>query len=644
MSIEKMELVNIVGMNDELDGVLVKCCQSNCFHIESASQLLGSSKHVDVLSEDNPYTQPLRNIISLASAMDFKLTGVDYDELEMNSVDELDGYIKEVTELSADINARVKLLSEEIAQRKHALRQLKHLKGLDVDFEKLFACEHIKIRFGKLPFDSYKKLDYYSDKPVFFFTFDNDSDYYWGLYMVPAVYSDGIDDIFKSLYFERVRIPDFVKGTASNALEEITEELNREQSELDELHKQIKTMLDEHQDKLNMAFSKLKYLHDNFDLRRYVTSINGKFYLVGFVPEAQSKKFIALFDEFSSVSVVMKPPELDGRVTPPTKLKNGLFSRPFSMFVEMYGLPEYGTFNPTLFVAITYTLMFGIMFGDLGQGLVLTIGAAILAAKTHNKLAQIAIRLGISSSIFGLVYGSVFGNEELLTPMYLAMGFKEKPFEVLDRIPVILGGAIAIGVLLILTTMIINIITGFKNADYERAVFGNSGICGLTFFGSLIGGALGTLLGAKVFSVPYVLGLIILPLILMFLREPLGCLMKKKKYKAEGIGDFIASNFFEVFEFLLGYATNTLSFIRIGGFVLSHAAMMKVVVSLAEMASAGGSPVVMVLGNIFVMAMEGMLVGIQVLRLQYYEMFSRYYTGGGRPFEPVKVNFSAELE
>ena len=118
-----------------------------------------------------------------------------------------------------------------------------------------------------------------------------------------------------------------------------------------------------------------------------------------------------------------------------------------------------------------------------------------------------------------------------------------------------------------------------------------------------------------------------------------------KKFKLEsGIGDFIASNFFEVFEFILGYATNTLSFVRIGGFIFSHAGMMSVVMLLSESVSAGASPVVVVIGNIFVMGMEGLIVGIQVLRLEFYEVFSRFYDGDGQPFEPVKINYDKNID
>ena len=126
---------------------------------------------------------------------------------------------------------------------------------------------------------------------------------------------------------------------------------------------------------------------------------------------------------------------------------------------------------------------------------------------------------------------------------------------------------------------------------------------------------------------------IIVPFGYFFLGEN-----SKKRYKKSLIANcfmFFVQSFFELFEVLLSYLSNTLSFLRIGAFAVSHAAMMEVVLMLAG-ATNGGSPnwIVVVLGNIFVCAMEGLIVGIQVLRLEYYEIFSRFYAGNGREFQP----------
>ena len=99
-----------------------------------------------------------------------------------------------------------------------------------------------------------------------------------------------------------------------------------------------------------------------------------------------------------------------------------------------------------------------------------------------------------------------------------------------------------------------------------------------------------------------------------------------------------------MFEFILGYATNTLSFVRIGGFIFSHAGMMSVVMMLSETVAKGASPIVIVIGNIFVIGMEGLIVGIQVLRLEFYEVFSRFYDGDGQPFEPVSINYNKNID
>ena len=101
-------------------------------------------------------------------------------------------------------------------------------------------------------------------------------------------------------------------------------------------------------------------------------------------------------------------------------------------------------------------------------------------------------------------------------------------------------------------------------------------------------------------------------------------------------GMFFVQSFFELFEVVLSFITNTMSFLRVGGFVLSHAGMMLVVYTLAEMVGGFGEIIVLILGNVFVMCLEGLIVGIQVLRLEFYGMFSRYYEGNGIPFKTIK--------
>lgn len=645
MSIEKMEFVNIAGLTKDLDAVLAKLSECGCFHIESALGAGAKSKGFSSPREENPYNGILRKINEISAMTRMKSESVEIGEDFKENLSKDGKYVDGVITKLKDVIKQKNTVADKIAEYEQALSQVNHLKGLDADFQKIFSCEHIKIRFGRLPVDSYRKLPYYEDKTFYFEYFTEETEYYWGVYLTPVSCAEEIDEIFNSLYFERIRIADFVHGTSEDAVEELAEKIKKFNEEKEEYESQIADMMDVEKHRLDELFTHYKSRHDNFDLRSKAAVTNGKFAIVGFVPKSNADEFLALFDDMDGVSVVLQPADANGQLAPPIKLRNNKFSQPFSMFVEMYGLPAYNGVNPTMFVAITYTLFFGIMFGDVGHGLVIALLGTLLWKFKRFSLGPILTRVGISGAFFGLIYGSVFGFEHLLDPVYEALGISFLPFRVMENVTTILIGGIVIGVFIMFISIMINIVTGIKNKQYESALFSNNGIAGFVFFGSILAGAVCELFGVHVVNTAYVLILIILPLIAMFLREPLSCWVRGKKFHLEGsVGDFIAANFFEVFEFLLGYATNTLSFVRVGGFVLSHASMMLVVMALSEQVSAGAVPIVVVIGNIFVMGIEALLVGIQSLRLEFYEIFSRFYTGGGTPFTPVKINYDETIE
>ena len=129
-----------------------------------------------------------------------------------------------------------------------------------------------------------------------------------------------------------------------------------------------------------------------------------------------------------------------------------------------------------------------------------------------------------------------------------------------------------------------------------------------------------------------------IPLIAILLKEPLSHLVERKKEILPSGSKimFLVEALVECFDVVLSYATNTISFVRVGAFALSHAGMMGVVMTLAGLEQGNPNWVIIVLGNILVACLEGLVVGIQVLRLEYYEMFSRFYTGNGKPFVSFK--------
>jgi V/A-type H+-transporting ATPase subunit I len=308
------------------------------------------------------------------------------------------------------------------------------------------------------------------------------------------------------------------------------------------------------------------------------------------------------------------------------------------MFIRMYGLPAHDELDPTMFVALTYTFLFGAMFGDVGQGLCLFIGGGLLYLTKKIDLAGIISIAGIFSVLFGFLYGSFFGFEgTILKPLWLS------PMEAMMRLPLVgqlntvFIVAVAFGMGLTLLVILFQIINAKKRGDKENMLFSPNGVAGFIFYGFLVLTIVLYLSGHKTPGNILLVLFLGVPVLTFLLKEPLGNLLEGRGAKIEGSKKmFFVQGFFELFETMLSYFSNTISFVRVGAFAVSHAAMMEVVLMLGGVETSGGTPnwVVIVLGNILVCGMEGLIVGIQVLRLEYYEMFSRFYRGSGREFCP----------
>ena len=275
----------------------------------------------------------------------------------------------------------------------------------------------------------------------------------------------------------------------------------------------------------------------------------------------------------------------------------------------------------------------------LGQGLVLLLGGLLLYKKKGMNLAAIVSCAGIFSTLFGFLYGSFFGFEDTVIPhIWLSPKEAMMTLPIIGQMNTVFVVAIVFGMFMILTAMVLHIRVSMKNKDAE-GWFDPNGVAGFIFYGALAA-VLILVMSGHVLPAGIVLAVVFgLPLLAMFFKEPLAARLEKKGSGIEGgIGMYLVQSFFEMFEVLLSFFSNTLSFVRVGAFAVSHAAMMEVVLMLAGFEGGSGNWLVIVLGNIFVCAMEGLIVGIQVLRLQYYELFSRYYKGTGREFTPYQMN------
>lgn len=639
MAITKMRLMNIITDKQHLEETLLRFSTLDNFHPELANKIVDRVSGLAVLNDANPYADLLSKVSELCAEMNLTLVKKPIDSYFIN-LDETNSMISKIKAKFDQIHEIKKELETVIEENKLAVIQVKNVSAMEINFDDLFSCRYLKIRVGRMPKQSVDKLQYYNNRPYIFKEFNKDEHYCWCMYITTLRYEGEVDNIFSSLHFERVRIPDFVHGTPEGAIKELEEDIKQDQEHLDHVIDTEKRFIAESAERLSELYAKLQCLNQTYEVQKYVVLLGERASISGFVPEEDVEKVKQQFADIANVEVEIRPAHSDSRLTPPTKLKNNWFVRPFEMFVEMYGMPCYEDFDPTPFVALTYCLLFGIMFADVGQGLVLSLVGYFAYKKMNMRLGEVGMRIGIFSAFFGLVFGSVFGNEEVLNPMFHALGFAEKPFEVMDGnfVMPLLICAISIGAVLILISMLINITQNIKNKHLGKALFSQNGVAGFVLYGSLlVGVALQMGAGIEVLTLPYILILIGIPAVLIFMQEPLERLMEHEAAFPSGFGGFFMEAFFEMFEICLTFLANTMSYLRVGGFVLSHAGMMLVVSTLMSMVG-NASPVVFVLGNIFVMVLEGMIVGIQVLRLEFYEMFSRYFDGNGIAFKALNNN------
>ena len=638
----KMNFLSITGPKDDIERMAEQYLSKYEIQLENALTELKTVQDLRPYTDKNPYDEVLRRAKEyLPEALqkggaDISLTAEKAVELLQEAEVRLEGLQEKKTEL---------LKQQEKCQ--DSVNKIEPFQELPYDMHELLSFRYVKYRFGRISKEYFEKFEryVYETLDTIFYKCQCDDTYVWGVYFVPDSFADKIDAVYASMHFEHFFMPDEYVGTPKEAFEKLKahlEELNRELADLDQ---EIAQVVSERSSELAAAYSLLKRRTETFEIRKYAALTrerNEVFYILcGWMPEEQADAFRAEIERDEKIFAVVEDDHDNVFSKPPTKLKNPKLFRPFEMYIKMYGLPAYNEMDPTIFVALTYSFIFGAMFGDVGQGLVLLLGGLLLYKKKGMNLAAIVSCAGIFSTLFGFLYGSFFGFEDtVIHHIWLSPKEAMMTLPVIGQMNTVFVVAIVFGMFMILTAMVLHIRVSMKNKDAE-GWFDPNGVAGFVFYGTLAV-VLILVMSGHVLPAGAVLGVVFgLPLLAMFFKEPLAVRIEKKGSGIEGgIGMYLVQSFFEMFEVLLSFFSNTLSFVRVGAFAVSHAAMMEVVLMLAGFEGGSGNWVVIVLGNVFVCAMEGLIVGIQVLRLQYYELFSRYYKGTGREFTPYQMKIN----
>lgn len=653
--IEKMKFLSITGPKADIDRVVNTYLSKYEIHLENALSELTTVQNLTPFLEINPYKEALNTANLFCEELNSFATDTVKAEIAQAAAQTMDvetalDTIRRIQTDYQDLDKKRSDLKNQLTTVDESLRVIRPFRNLDFDISSILKFRFIRFRFGRIGKEYYQKFEryIYDNLDTIFIKCDEDDQYIWGMYFVPEPESQKVKAVYSSMHFEKIYMPDSYEGTAREAFEQLAQKRSLILSDFNTVSQKRNDFLISHCREILAAQAAIARLSGNFDIRKLAACTKGKgendiFYILcGWMTEKDAHSFQTDIKNDSKIFCIIDG-EDDEHIQPethqqpPTKLKNPKLFKPFEMYINMYGLPAYNEMDPTWFVAITYSFIFGAMFGDAGQGLLLFIGGFLLYKFKHIALAGIISCAGVFSTIFGILFGSFFGFENLFPALWLRPMNNMMTVPFIGKLNTVFIVAIGFGMGLILLCMVFNIINAWKAHDTEHIWFDTNSVAGLVFYGSATVSIALILTGHTLPGGILLFIMFGIPLILIFFKEPLTALVEKKsEVMPKEKGMFIVQGLFEMFEVLLSYFSNTLSFVRIGAFAVSHAAMMEVVLMLAGFESGHLNWIVVILGNLFVSGMEGLIVGIQVLRLEYYEMFSRFYKGTGRKFEPFR--------
>ena len=595
-------------------------------------------------------------------------------------VDEIENMVSDLEKKVPDVIAKAAKILEEDANTKHSLEEYTALKEtlqiaskLNIDLSNFGLMKYFYTNFFIINSSDFGEIER-SLEGVPIYKFDLESkDKAAILIISSSKESDNILKIMRALNANPFAIPEGFPQVPSEAFslaESKIKELKAKQKsiskELAKLTKKIRAdVLALHETSL-VSKEVLETLRKPGGTKQFA-------FLQGYIPKKMEKKFKQVTNQWTSITEEINDPETLSNL--PVHLDNPRWVRTYQVITDSQGIPKRGEFDPTWFIALMWPIFYGIMFADLGHGLLLMALGLLFKFKGQGMLSRWGMLLamsGAAGAIAGIFQGEAFGFhlehlgvfESLLHEggalhsiewLIGAISVAELTFE---QVIMILKVSIFLGVIHLGWAFILRIYrfwkTGNKITMYFEAI--PNLFMWLGVFAVMMG-AIGSgydvmNMYSKIHTEPVpwitvivgewavvwlVVRIAIVVIIVTLVLMIVGGILHNKKHPEDG-GDMVSV----VMEVLLGKTveclSHTISYARIGIMLLVHAALLLTVNN--AYASLGGidSPTALVLiigGQLGIMMIEGLIVYIQSLRLHLYEFFTKWYDGGSQPFRQL---------
>ena len=657
---EKMSFVNISVLEEYLTQVLDRLAKLGVMHIVDKSELPPGEEtleDVDIgpvrsrLASLRDRLEELITVLSAEAGFAFTSVGIDKDKIQIDPFQITDSIEKDLSDIETSVKPIIQRrtqIQSEVSTLEEESRQLSAFEIQDVNVEDLKEARFLYMAYGDVPVEYYDRLvDSLTDGPCVLApgetTFDRQQILAFSLMSDRGILSSALE----AAYFSRARLPEKYHGTIADVLDEIELEIWARREEMAELRGETRSLRERWSDRLLELSVTITANQIVIESVERFGKAGRSYFLSGWVPYNDVGKLQAQLEEITEEGVLVNASEPitaqeaeHYKPAVPTKLKHPFFLRPFTGLVTNFGIPRYSDLDPTPLASLAFLAMFGIMFADVGHGGVLLslglLGFFYPPLRSMRSMSSFLACCGGASIVFGFVFGNVFGIEsENLAIWFSLEHMNPEAVERMLKFGVFFGiGILSLGVSL-------NIAQSFRRRNFMEAFCGQWGIFSLLFYW-IVAGLVILKAMHKEFSWHWIL--IVIPLLLfILLKEPLSRLMGRKREHEEETeaGESIIVAGFEIYEIVMAYLANTLSYIRMAAFNLSHAGLMMASYELTKQLPGGNNVFLSlpnnILANVFVIALEGLIVAIQCMRLEYYEFFSKFFAGEGIEYKPMKI-------
>lgn len=411
MAIEEMELLNITFAKKDLKAVLCQLKRTKDFYPQPASKIVNNVKGVFTLTPDEEYKKMLESLTSMAEVMHLDLK----KDVEPNETLDLDKTKATMTSLEEDVKKITDIKDQLVLERdenKAAYELLNGLSATNIDLDELKECQYITARIGRIKRRNQDKLDYYHGQPFIYLKLGEDAKHIYCVYVTTNAAILQIDNIFQSMGFEEVEVPDFVHGTIEKAKSELQEEITAMDQYIEKMDDKLKALKDLHKEEMRHLYADLNLACKIEEFKVFIVDYQSKYAIYGFVPQRECKEIEKSFESFHPEYQELPAHIFDDQnIIAPTVTHNYFWAKPFELISKVKQSDHVDTTLPT---AMLYILVFALLLGDLGAGAILVVLGALMHKKPMGKLLAI---LGCATLVGGFLYGDVFYTTSIYTTL-----------------------------------------------------------------------------------------------------------------------------------------------------------------------------------------------------------------------------------